>query len=173
MLNQRANRILLTISSLTSLIASGIVVADSEQEVLERIRPIGKINVAEPAHKVTADSVVTPSQSINAAPAIAPAPVAATTSIPIAPTSVAIDAPSVGQKTYDGMCFACHAVGAAGAPKFGDKVAWEPRIAKGMEVLLATVVKGTNTGMPARGGCGNCSDDDLKAAVEYMTAHAK
>ena len=38
--------------------------------------------------------------------------------------------PADGKKVYDSGCVACHGAGIAGAPKFGDKAAWAPRIAR-------------------------------------------
>jgi cytochrome c5 len=81
-----------------------------------------------------------------------------------------------GKATYDTACFACHATGAAGAPKFADKAAWAPRIAQGMDVLHDHAIKGYQgkTGfMPAKGGRADLSDDVVKAAVEYMVNAAK
>jgi len=77
-----------------------------------------------------------------------------------------------GQKTYDTYCQACHNTGAANAPKLGDKAAWEPRIAAGMDALMANATNGKNA-MPPKGTCMSCSDDDLKAAVEYMVSKAQ
>jgi cytochrome c5 len=67
---------------------------------------------------------------------------------------------------------ACHAVGVANAPKLGDVAAWTDRIAKGMDVLMASTVNGINA-MPAKGTCMSCSDADLQAAVEYMVDSAR
>jgi len=72
-----------------------------------------------------------------------------------------------GKKTYQTYCQACHANGVANAPKLGDKDAWAPRIAKGNEAMFTTVIKGLNA-MPPKGTCMSCSDDDLRAAMEYM-----
>lgn len=72
-----------------------------------------------------------------------------------------------GQKIYQTSCQACHAAGIAGAPKLGDKDAWAPRIAKGNDALFASVKNGLKA-MPPKGTCMSCSDDDLRAAVEYM-----
>ena len=72
-----------------------------------------------------------------------------------------------GQKTYNTYCQACHNAGIANAPKLGDKAAWEPRLALGIDGLLASAIKGKNA-MPPKGTCMACSDDDLKAAIEYM-----
>ena len=77
-----------------------------------------------------------------------------------------------GKATYDTKCFACHNTGVAGAPKLGDKAAWEPRIASGMDAMLAIAVKGKGA-MPPKGTCMDCSDDELKAAIQYMVDAAK
>ena len=81
-----------------------------------------------------------------------------------------------GKEVYDSTCFACHGTGAAGAPKFGDKDAWAPRIAQGIDTLLNHATNGFQgaTGvMPPRGTCAACSDDELKAAIEYMVENSK
>ena len=72
-----------------------------------------------------------------------------------------------GKKIVQSSCYACHGTGAAGAPKIGDKAAWAPRIAQGRETLLANSIQGLRA-MPPRGACMTCSDDDLKAAIDYM-----
>ena len=77
-----------------------------------------------------------------------------------------------GQKTYQTSCQACHATGAAGAPKLGDKEAWAPRIATGVDAMLAVAIKGKGA-MPPKGACASCSDDDLKAAIEYMVSQSQ
>lgn len=77
-----------------------------------------------------------------------------------------------GKAVYDKTCVTCHASGVANAPKFGDKAAWAPRIATGKEALLGSVVKGKGA-MPPKAGAANLSDDDLKAAIDYMVAAAK
>jgi len=77
-----------------------------------------------------------------------------------------------GQKIYQTSCQACHATGAAGAPKLGDKEAWAPRIATGMDALLTSATNGKNA-MPPKGACMSCSEDDLKAAIEYMVSQSQ
>ncbi len=77
-----------------------------------------------------------------------------------------------GQQIYQASCQACHATGAAGAPKVGDKEAWAPRIATGMDALLSSAINGKNA-MPPKGACMSCSDDDLKAAIEYMVSQSQ
>ena len=80
-------------------------------------------------------------------------------------------APS-GKDLYQAKCFACHGTGAAGAPKLGDKDAWAPRIAQGIDVLNEHALKGLNA-MPAKGACMDCSDDAIKAIVDYMVESSK
>ena len=77
-----------------------------------------------------------------------------------------------GKKIYDTKCFACHNTGVANSPKLGDKAAWEPRIATGMDAMLAVAIKGKG-GMPPKGTCMDCSDEDLKAAIQYMVDSVK
>jgi cytochrome c5 len=74
-----------------------------------------------------------------------------------------------GEAIYKQSCMACHAAGVAGAPKLGDSQAWSPRIAKGNEALVQSVTNGLNA-MPPKGGCMNCSDDELRGAVDYMVS---
>jgi cytochrome c5 len=68
---------------------------------------------------------------------------------------------------YNKSCAACHASGAAGAPKTGDVAAWAPRMEKGMDVLVASVGNGLNA-MPPKGMCYDCSDAEYQALIEHM-----
>lgn len=77
-----------------------------------------------------------------------------------------------GQQITQTKCFACHGTGAAGAPKIGDKAAWAPRIAQGMDTLVKHAIEGIRA-MPPKGACMDCSDADLKAAVEYMVSQSQ
>ncbi|CAA0114911.1 Cytochrome c5 [Halioglobus japonicus] len=72
---------------------------------------------------------------------------------------------------YQTSCFACHSTGAAGAPKAHDVAAWEPRMAKGMPVLVASVKNGLNA-MPPTGMCTTCTDEEYIALIEFMAAPA-
>ena len=69
-------------------------------------------------------------------------------------------------------CNACHATGVAGAPKYGDKVAWAARSKAGVDALVASAIKGKGA-MPPKGGLATATDADIRAAVEYMLAAAK
>ena len=73
------------------------------------------------------------------------------------------------EQKYMASCFACHSTGAAGAPKGGAGMAveWEPRLEKGLDTIDQNAINGVNT-MPAKGLCFDCSDDDIRAIVEYM-----
>ena len=75
-----------------------------------------------------------------------------------------------GQDIYQASCIACHGSGALGAPKLANQADWQPRLdARGFDTLLEHALNGFNA-MPARGACGDCSDDEIKAAIEFMTA---
>ena len=82
-----------------------------------------------------------------------------------------------GEKVYKALCFSCHDMGIAGAPKLGDKTEWDPRIAKGMDALYTSALKGKNDVpgkvMPAKGGNPALSDDEVKASVDFMVSKAK
>jgi cytochrome c5 len=69
---------------------------------------------------------------------------------------------------YQQSCSICHSVGAAGAPKTGSAEEWAPRLEKGMDTLVASVTNGLNA-MPPKGMCNDCSADDYKAMIEYMS----
>lgn len=107
----------------------------------------------------------------------APAPAAAEAPAPVAPMAEAPVAENlVGKKIYGNVCSMCHASGAAGAPKPGDKADWGPRIAQGMDMLHKHALEGFTGAkgvMPARGGSATLSDDDVKAAVDYMVELSK
>ncbi|WP_019528486.1 c-type cytochrome [Dasania marina] len=80
--------------------------------------------------------------------------------------------PQSAEDVYNASCMACHATGAAGAPKLGDTAAWAPRIAKGLDTLHDHALNGFN-GMPPKGLCMSCSDDEIKATVDYIVENSK
>ena len=71
-----------------------------------------------------------------------------------------------GEQVFKAQCSACHATGAAGAPKFGDASAWGPRIKSGFDALLNSALKGKGA-MGAQGG-GDLDDFEVARAVVYM-----
>ena len=72
-----------------------------------------------------------------------------------------------GEEIVKAVCSACHATGAAGAPKIGDKGAWGPRLAAGLNGLLQSATKGKGA-MPPKGGATDLSDYELARAIVYM-----
>ncbi|AHB08082.1 cytochrome C [Pandoraea pnomenusa] len=130
---------------------------------------------AQPAPAASGASAAAPASGAPAADAGAAATAAAAMAALKTPAPAAASAGSnleAGKKLYDTVCMACHAAGVMNAPKFGDKAAWAPRIATGIETLHNAALKGLNA-MPAKGGATNASDDDVKAAVDYMVSAAK
>ena len=126
-----------------------------QAEAHERIKPFGQVAVA------GAD---------NAAIAIAAPPA------PAAETPAAAAAPTDGKSTYETVCSVCHGAGLAGAPKVGDKAAWAPRIAQGLETLDKHALEGfqgESGMMPAKGGRLDLSDELVKATVAHMVSQSR
>ena len=89
-----------------------------------------------------------------------------------APMVVAAGGASV-ESNFNKSCATCHNAGIAGAPKFADAAAWAPRVEKGMDALYASTINGLPPAMPQKGMCFSCSDDELRALVDYMVDAAK
>ena len=106
-----------------------------------------------------------------ASPAPAPATAVAAATVTAATATIVAAATGAAPALYTQICSACHAQGVAGAPKFGDKVAWAPRIAQGIDALTASAIKGKGA-MPPRGGS-QASDAEIKTVVTYMVSAAK
>ena len=78
-----------------------------------------------------------------------------------------------GEAIYKARCSLCHAGGAGGAPKLGNREDWEPRAAHGKLALYESALRGKpNTAMMARGGFRDLSNDEVMAAVDYMVTQA-
>ena len=71
-----------------------------------------------------------------------------------------------GEEVYKAQCSACHAIGAAGSPKFADTAAWAPRIKTGFDALLNSALKGKGAMTPQAGAA--FSDYEIARAVVYM-----
>jgi len=154
-----------------SLLFLGSVSA--QQAIIENIRPIGKVcltgeacagagSVAESGSTATAEPAPVESAAVSA---VARAATVLANPAVAEPESVAdaFDAAA----TYQMSCFVCHGSGVAGAPELDDKEAWSERMAKGLDTVMANVINGLNA-MPPKGMCFDCSDDDLRALVDYM-----
>lgn len=117
-------------------------VSMSDEAILERIKPVGQVNVGGAAATAAADG--------SAAPAAARS----------------------GAEVVAASCATCHnPPGIPGAPKIGNSQEWGPRAEKGIEGMLEIAKSGLNA-MPPRGLCADCSDDELKAAIEHMLSES-
>lgn len=86
-------------------------------------------------------------------------------------TIVDASAPKVektGEQVFNAVCTACHTPGAMGAPKYGNKADWAPRIAQGYKTLIDHALHGYKGKMPARGGDPDLTDLEVERAVAYM-----
>jgi len=125
---------------------------------------------AAPAQEGEGAKAEAPKQAAAPAAAAAEAPKAEAPA-PAAPKAEAAVNPA-GEKLYKSTCFACHGTGVAGAPKFGDKAAWEPYIKTGIDAMVKVAITGKGA-MPPKGGAANASEEDIRAAVEYMVNAAQ
>lgn len=112
--------------------------------------------------KEEAPPAPTPAPTPAQAPAPAPAPAPEAEKAPVA----------IGAEVYQASCAACHAEGVDGAPKTGDKDFWSGKIAGGTDPLVQNAINGIGT-MPAKGGNPNLSDEEVRAAVEYMIEQSR
>ncbi|GAB3476970.1 c-type cytochrome [Polaromonas eurypsychrophila] len=143
-----------------------------DAEIGRAVAHMGNAAGAKFAEPQRAAAVATAPQ--GAAPAAAPsadvvAALAAANKIAAAPVAAA--ATGAVPALYTQACAACHVAGVANAPKLGDKAAWAPRVAMGVDALTASVIKGKGA-MPPRGGSTG-SDADIKAVVQYMVSSVK
>ncbi|MEZ5646220.1 MAG: c-type cytochrome [Burkholderiaceae bacterium] len=132
--------------------------------------------LAEPAAPAAAATEAAPAADTAAAPAAeaAPAmPAAGENNQPAAAAPAAAPAAASvnGEALYKQTCAVCHVAGVAGAPKFGDKAAWAPRVGMGVDGLTASAIKGKGA-MPPKGGS-TASDAEIQAAVQYMLNSVK
>lgn len=117
-----------------------------------------------------ASAAQSPTASTGSVNDQAAAAIAALPSAP-APASSSADNAQAGKALYTQVCQACHAAGVMGAPKFGNKADWAPRLKDSMDVVYNYALHGKGN-MPPKGGS-SASDDDVKAAVDYMVSAAK
>lgn len=102
----------------------------------------------------------------STAGAEAPATAATETAGMAMTSTAATEIPAAVKQVVDTACSACHLTGVAGAPKPGDKEAWAPRVAKGIDALVASSIAGIGI-MPPRGGA-SLDDEQMRLAIEYM-----
>ena len=164
-------------------------ITQSQDSVMDRIKPVGSVESAEMAAKAETETAAAAPAAAPAAPAPAKAEPAkaeapkaepAKAAAPAAPAAAAPavaaaamdDGGAVGRDTYNAACLACHTTGVANAPKLGDAAAWGTRAQQGLEALYTSGIKGKGQLMPAKGGNATLSDDAVKAAVRYMLSKA-
>lgn len=139
---------------LSRLVANDSQVAWAKEDpgyteaVLARIQPVGQVVLPGDEAAAGAVAVVTPD-------AAAP-----------------VETKMTGEQVYNTACFACHGAGVGGAPKLGDAGDWGPRIAQGSATLNKHALEGFQGSkgfMPAKGGRVDLSDEEVIAAVKFMT----
>jgi cytochrome c5 len=113
------------------------------EAIAERIQPVAEVNVGEPP--------------VIQAPAV---------------DAAEDSAGGAGEQIVTSVCAACHGTGLMQSPKLGSSDDWAPRIEKGIETLYNHAINGFNM-MPAKGGRADLSDDDIKAAVDFMVSGAQ
>jgi len=117
------------------------------------------------------ETKLTAEQTKEVSERLAPAgSVALTSEVSSAPASGG--AARSGEEIYNSKCMACHATGAAGAPKLGTAADWAPRLSKGKDALYASAVGGFK-GMPPKGLCMDCSEAEIHSAVDFILAKSK
>lgn len=88
------------------------------------------------------------------------------------PAPVSGTGPEAGKNIYEKYCAGCHTMGSGGAPKFGDSTQWSPVVQMGLAQVYNNAIKGIN-GMPAKGNCDSCTDDQVKSAVDYILDNSR
>jgi cytochrome c5 len=143
----------------------------SQQVINDRLQAVETISLVGGAKPVV---------KAKAAPkAVAKTPVSKTPAAPkVAAAAKSVSASGEGVKLFQAKCFACHSLATAaalGAPAIGDKKAWAPRIAKGMNALMNTALNGSkiNPAMLPKGGAFDLSDTQIKSIVEHMVNSSK
>ena len=161
--------------------------AGSERATLERIAPVGRVKLGEPAQRRAAGTEASrdeaSSDAIGAGGAAASDEDDSISDQGAAPAGAASGSAAAGSgpaateddelaaAIYKTYCFACHQTGIAEAPPTGDTEAWAPRAAAGFEALYRSVVDGKGA-MPPRTGFPHLTDDELKAGIRYLLAAA-
>jgi cytochrome c5 len=153
----------------------------SPEATARRLKPVGNLVVMPPGTNPPAQSAApaAPPQAEAGGEASAQPPAQTAAVAPPAAPPAGGAQPAAGESdlakgktTYDAVCIACHGTGVLNAPKAGDKAAWAPRIAKGVDALYESALHGKGQ-MPAKGGNPGLADADVKAAVEFLVSQAK
>jgi cytochrome c5 len=160
----------LAIALLGSQFIAPLSLAEEDRSaVLDNIKPVGSVRVVGQSVPVVVEAAPAEAAPAEAAPVAEAAP-----AVEAAAPVVAEAAPAAvdGNAVYMKACFACHGTGAAGAPKLGDKAAWAPRIATGMDALLHSALNGKGA-MPPKGGQMQLTEAEIRAGIEHMVSAAQ
>ena len=133
---------MLVVMGLAVVASASFAATSAEEQIAERIAPVGKVCLE--------------GQECGVAAA----------------ASAASSEPRSGDEVYTSSCAGCHGAGIMGAPKLGDAADWGKRNKQGLDTLLDHAINGFNA-MPPKGGCGSCSNDEIKGALEHMLANSK
>ena len=132
-------------------------VPDIQQTTSQRLQPIGGVYAGD-----TGRAAMAAAQAAAAKAAAA---------------QVAYGGTTDGKAIYGQLCHSCHTAGVAGAPKLGDKAAWAPRIAQGIDTLIKHAIDGykgpDGNQMPAKGGNPSLTDEQVANTVKWIVAQAK
>ncbi len=131
--------------------------------VEQRIRPVSGVHTKAESAAAPAETAATaaPASTTVEAPATA-------TSAPAVAEAPAATAPTAdGEKVYNGLCVGCHAAGVAGAPIAGSEQMGQRFSEKGIDTLMSNAINGFNV-MPPRGGNPGLTDEQIRAAIEFM-----
>ena len=137
---------LLAASAAALALIAGSSFATTDEAIAERIKPYGTVCLA----------------GEECANAVAAAPAAG--------GAATAGAGRSGEAVYGQYCTACHSTGLLNAPKTGDTAAWEEHLAAvgDMDALVQSAIAGKGA-MPPKGTCGDCSDDEILAAIQHMS----
>lgn len=129
-----------------ALVISGTLVAASDDDIIARIAPAGSVCVI-------GDSCAGGATVASASGG---------------------SGPQDPMQVYNTYCVACHGTGANNSPIMGDAAAWQPRLQKGMDTLYESAINGFNNNtMPPKGLCMACSDDTIRATVDYILSEVR
>ena len=133
-------RFILYFTLLTLPLSIKAIEPSNRQQIEARIKPIGQVQVAKED---------TPAENSKL-------------------DETASEKEGPGKTIYDQACSVCHRDGIAAAPKFRNDSDWKPRLdKKTINELVASATKGLNA-MPMKGTCVECTDEELKNAIQYM-----
>ena len=77
-----------------------------------------------------------------------------------------------GRAVYESACRGCHATEnvMVSSPKAGDAAEWARRMQKGRDLVIRNAIEGFNA-MPPKGGCSECTLEEIGAAIDFMASH--